>query len=80
MDIGLPDIDGCEVTRQIRNIPQNVNSDIPIIALTAHVSEESKQKCLDVGMQMVLNKPILRDTLIDVLNRFNLLDMSKRNI
>lgn len=56
MDVGLPGIDGLEATRRIRAM--NLNHETPIIAQTAHLPEEVMYKCLDAGMDAVLNKPV----------------------
>ncbi len=66
MDVGLPDINGMEVTRQIRMRDR----EIPILGLTAHVDEENYRSCLDAGMNHVLSKPLLRETAIEVLTKF----------
>ncbi len=56
MDIGLPDIDGIEVTRLMRNHLDPKTT--PIIALTAHITPEKAKVCLDAGMQDVISKPL----------------------
>jgi PAS domain S-box-containing protein len=58
-DISLPDIDGCEVTKLIRQ----QNKDIPIIALSAHTNLEIKRAAFDAGVNDFLSKPITQDTL-----------------
>jgi two-component system, OmpR family, aerobic respiration control sensor histidine kinase ArcB len=58
MDIGLPDIDGCTVTEQIRAKTSSPNSKVPIIAVTAHAEEEEKQRFLEVGISRVIIKPL----------------------
>jgi len=70
MDVGLPDIDGVEVTKQIRLNENNNDVPVPIIALTAHVEVENKQKCMESGMYAVLSKPLSEDTMRDILNAF----------
>lgn len=55
-DIGLPDIDGYKLAEKIRQSDNNQNT--PIIALTAHVSEENKIKCFNAGIDIVLHKPM----------------------
>ncbi len=70
MDIGLPNIDGYEVTRRIRLYELNKGTHVPIIALTAHVDEENKQRCLEVGMNAVLSKPLVKGKAEDILNAF----------
>lgn len=70
MDIGLPEIDGYEATRRIRLHELNKGAHVPIIALTAHVDEENKQRCFEVGMNAVLTKPLAKDKVEDILNAF----------
>jgi len=48
MDVQMPEMDGLEATRKIRKDPRF--SSIPILALTAHVLPEERQKCKDAGM------------------------------
>jgi PAS domain S-box-containing protein len=58
MDIGLPDMDGIEVTKKIRALEKNNKSSLPIIGLTGHAdSPETIDQCLGAGMQDVLCKP-----------------------
>ena len=59
MDIYMPEMDGCTVTRSIRE----QGSSIPIIALTADGSDEDYKKCMDAGMNYYLTKPIDFETL-----------------
>lgn len=56
MDIQLPDMDGLEVTRQIRS--QDIFSEIPIIAMTAHALVGDREKSLQAGMNDHITKPI----------------------
>lgn len=59
MDCQMPQMDGYEATKVIRaGISSVRDHDIPIIAVTANVSDENRQKCLDVGMNDFIPKPI----------------------
>ncbi|MGD9107785.1 MAG: ATP-binding protein [Gammaproteobacteria bacterium] len=58
MDIGLPDIDGYEVTKRIRNLKKSRNKDSIIIGLTAHSAKAVKGKCVKSGMSECLTKPL----------------------
>ncbi len=68
MDIRMPIMNGMEATRQLRKIPEF--SDIPIIALTASVGEESREKCLTAGCTEHLPKPVQSKELNEALNRY----------
>jgi|YNPMSStandDraft_2_1061718.scaffolds.fasta_scaffold00002_86 signal transduction histidine kinase len=56
MDINLPDLSGLEITTKIRSIPELNN--IKIIALTADISEGSKEKSIVAGCDGFISKPI----------------------
>ncbi len=64
MDIQMPIMDGYKATQEIRNIDNKQISNIPIIAMTANAFDEDKQKCLDVGMNGHLGKPLEVDVLM----------------
>ena len=58
LDIGLPGLDGIEVTRRYREWERLNNKPyLPIFALTAHAEEKVKQECKEVGCDQVLLKP-----------------------
>ncbi|MEO5339852.1 MAG: response regulator [Magnetococcus sp. MYC-9] len=56
MDLQMPEMDGLTATRVIRSNARF--KDLPIIAMTAHAMEEDRQKCLAVGMNDHVGKPI----------------------
>lgn len=56
MDMGLPGMDGMELTRQIKKNKNTKN--IPIIAVTAHAMKGAKEKILDAGCDDYISKPI----------------------
>ncbi|SLM29443.1 Two-component hybrid sensor and response regulator histidine kinase [Desulfamplus magnetovallimortis] len=60
MDINMPEMDGLEATRRIRAI-ETTDKRIPIVALTANAMKEFEEKCLDVGMDDFLTKPLKRE-------------------
>jgi len=59
MDVQMPELDGLETTRIIRNSHDFKDiRDIPIVALTAYAMAGDKDKCLDAGMNGYLAKPV----------------------
>lgn len=58
MDIGLPDMDGYDATNAIRAESNHNNSDTPIIAITAFISDRELNRCFDVGMDDIITKPV----------------------
>jgi CheY-like chemotaxis protein len=69
MDCQMPIMDGFETTRAIRQMVGAIH-DIPIVAMTAHALKEDRQRCLDVGMDDYLAKPVHRDALISILKKY----------
>lgn len=57
MDVRMPVMDGYEASQAIRRL-ERVDSDIPIIAMTADAFSEDIQRCLECGMNDHLAKPI----------------------
>jgi len=66
LDIQLPDIDGYEITKQIRT----KNKDIPIIAQTAFAMLNEKEQILNSGFNDYLSKPIKKDKLFELLEQY----------
>jgi len=59
MDIEMPEMDGLEATRKIRNGEVgNQNIYVPIIAMTAHALSSHRQKCFEAGMNDYITKPV----------------------
>jgi len=59
MDIEMPEMDGLEATKLIRNGKiKNSNANIPIVAMTAHPLSSYQHKCIEAGMNDFVNKPI----------------------
>ncbi len=68
MDVQMPQMDGLEATRRIRQMEQEKNLiATPIIAITAHVQEKDRMMCLSAGMNDFLPKPFEPAMLADKL-------------
>lgn len=71
MDVQMPEIDGLQATRRIRQGQAGDKmKDCPIIALTAHIHPEDRQQCLEAGMQDYLSKPIVMEALARALKKW----------
>ena len=66
MDIQMPGMDGYQATEIIRN---ELRSTIPIIAMTAHAMTGEKEKCLQLGMNDYVSKPIKETVLYNMIGR-----------
>lgn len=67
MDVQMPIMDGYEATERIRAAGF---SDIPILAMTANVLDADRVKCLSIGMNDFIPKPISKKTLTEKLNKW----------
>jgi PAS domain S-box-containing protein len=71
MDCEMPEVDGYEATRRIRNrATETLNPLIPIVAVTANAMPGDREKCLRCGMDDYLAKPIEPDELAQVLAKW----------
>ncbi|MBH8552848.1 PAS domain S-box protein [Nostocaceae cyanobacterium CENA357] len=68
-DIGMPEIDGYMLIRQIRAWAPNEGGQIPAIALTAYAGEYNQQQAISAGFQMHVTKPAEPSELIAAVNR-----------
>jgi two-component system sensor histidine kinase/response regulator len=69
MDVQMPEMDGFQATRKIRQLQGVSGRFTPIIAMTAHAMAGDREKCLEGGMDDYLSKPISRADLENVLAR-----------
>ncbi len=56
IDIGLPDIDGCELARRLRALPEL--DSVELVALTGFAGQEVEQRCREAGFTAHLVKPV----------------------
>ena len=70
LDVQMPEMDGFEVTSTIRNQKGSKpdNSNIPILAMTAHALQGDRERCLESGMDDYISKPIDADMLRQKMN------------
>jgi CheY-like chemotaxis protein len=57
-DIGMPEMDGYELIRQVRQLPADQGGNIPALSLTAYARSEDRTKALRAGFNTHLAKPI----------------------
>lgn len=70
MDCNMPEMDGFSAAIAIRKIEKDKGlNQVPIVALTAHVEEDIKRKCLESGMNTFISKPFLFEDLESVINK-----------
>lgn len=76
MDCQMPEMDGLEATRIIREQEQQlrqtgqVSPHIPIVAMTANAMQEDRERCLAVGMDDFISKPVTKKALESILSRW----------
>lgn len=70
MDVQMPDLDGCETSRCIRQMEEGYHSEVPIIAMTADVFADDKAKVIKAGMNAHLSKPFKREELYQCIEMF----------
>ncbi|GMU04987.1 response regulator [Corallococcus caeni] len=68
MDLSLPRLDGWEVTRRLRALPDGQN--VPVIAVTAHAGREYQDKAQAAGCTAYMTKPLDRDQLIETIRQY----------
>jgi len=67
MDIQMLELDGISATRMIRNKGFKT---IPIVAMTANALQGDRERCLDAGMNDYMTKPVKREKVFEMINKF----------
>ena len=67
MDIQMPELDGMQASRQIREMGFDT---IPIVAMTAHAMKGDREKCIEAGMNDYMTKPIKREIVFEILEKW----------
>lgn len=75
MDLSLPELDGWEATRQLKNDPRTRH--IPIVALTGHALADHSREAREAGCDAFLTKPCLPEVLVVEIRR--MLDRRQSN-
>jgi len=70
MDVQMPEMDGLQATREIRQRERASGRHVPIIAMTAHVMKGDRERCLEAGMDDYLAKPLRADGLLATIDKF----------
>ena len=73
MDCQMPEVDGYKATQMIRSYEKEHNIEPTlIVALTAHALDENRKRCLQIGMNDVITKPIDKNKIITFLNHLKM--------
>jgi len=67
MDVQMPEMDGKAATQTLRRLGFNA---VPIVAMTAHAMKGDREMCLESGMDDYITKPIKRETVFEMINRY----------
>lgn len=69
MDLTMPVMDGIKATEHIRSLNDSIKSNIPVIAMTANVSDKDRKEAFDAGMNGFAEKPIDTDALYELMKQ-----------
>jgi CheY-like chemotaxis protein/HPt (histidine-containing phosphotransfer) domain-containing protein len=70
MDCQMPEMDGFEATERIRALERETGRHLPVIAMTASALSEDRDRCLQAGMDDYLSKPIARQGLLRMIEKW----------
>ena len=70
MDVQMPEMDGFEATRRLREMERTNQGHTPVIAMTAHAMKGDEERCRQAGMDSYLSKPVCAQDLVNMVARF----------
>lgn len=70
MDVQMPDMDGYETTKMIRDSEKALHKHTPIVAITAYVLLGDREKCLEAGMDDYLEKPLDAEMFYAIMQKY----------
>ena len=71
LDVHMPELDGFQVVRAVREREQTAAGRLPVIALTARSRPEDRERCLAAGMDDFLSKPVQAADLLAAIVRIH---------
>ena len=69
LDLGLPQMDGYQLASEIRSLETDAARAVPIVAVTAYLAKDHKQRCREAGFAAFLTKPVEIDNLLSTIRR-----------
>jgi CheY-like chemotaxis protein len=70
MDIQMPEMDGVETTKAIRERERIIGGHVPIVAMTAHAMKGDKERFLEVGVDGYVAKPVKSRVLVEIVEHY----------
>jgi hypothetical protein len=75
LDMRMPEMDGITAAQRIRSMTYESFSNVPLVAFTAGVTDEERQKAKDAGMHYFMPKPFTKDDLINLIAELGLISL-----
>ncbi len=72
MDVQMPEMDGFDATRTIRQNEKISGRHTPIVAMTAHAMKGDREKCIEAGMDFYITKPVNPNELFETVQKYSL--------